>query len=567
MTEDDAPAQEQRLDDWPLRPWLLAALLGVAALLAHLVSDGAETEAWRLALAAALAFGPLALAFTLDVGRWKAPAVFSALVALIMAGIAWRAAHAGERHGDEQFWVAAGILSIALAVPLFQAGFHRLRWKTAYKTTHFHVWTDAISGAGALAFVGLAWALLFLLAELFATIRIAALRDLISEDWFGWTFSGAAFGAALGVLRNQLRIIGTLQNVVLVVLSILAVPLAAALVVFLLAVAVSGMNVLWEATRSATPLLLAIAVGCFILANAVVRDEDAQASTSSLLRLAGFVLALGILPLTGMAAVSMGTRIAQHGLSPERLWALVAIAVALAYGLAYFVAALRGRRAGWRELLRRANLHLAVVTCAIAFLLALPVFDFGTVAARNQVARLERGAVSADEFDYAALRWEFGDAGRRALARLASSKDPEVAKLAAAMQAQKVRPYGPVTPEERVAIAEQARIEVSSPRIAAALRDYLGTEVHACREGCRLVEVGTVEQGVLVALVSQRDTMLLVFEEASGKVAQYWQRNGRLVAAEPSAPAERSEEGRVELRPFEGRQLFVDGQPVGEPFR
>ena len=45
-------------------------------------------------------------------------------------------------------------------------------------------------------------------------------------------------------------------------------------------------------------------------------------------------------------------------------------------------------------------------------LLALPLVDFGGISARQQVARLNAGEVSAEDFDYAALRWEFGDAGR-----------------------------------------------------------------------------------------------------------------------------------------------------------
>ena len=245
MTEQLQSEDDTSLIDWPQRPWVLSALLGIAGLLVYFAGNGREDTAWRMALAAALVFGPLALAFTLGPDRWKPPSIFSGLVALVMAGIAWRATSAGNRYTDEEFWVAAGILAVTLALPLFQAGFHRLRWKTSYKATHFHVWTDAITGGGALAFTGLSWALLALLAELFRVIQIDLLHDLIDEGWFAWLFSGASFGAALGVLRNQLNIIGTFQNVVLLVLSILAVPLAIALALFLLAVTVSGIDVLW----------------------------------------------------------------------------------------------------------------------------------------------------------------------------------------------------------------------------------------------------------------------------------------------------------------------------------
>src|SRR5690606_39490088 len=117
--------------------------------------------------------------------------------------------------------------------------------------------------------------------------------------------------------------------------------------------------VLWEATRSATPVLLTCAAGAFTLANTILRQDDAEMPRAPLMRWSALVLALAILPLTVFAAVSMGTRIDQHGLSPERLWGLVAIAVATAFGLAYGVAGIRGRRAAWRDRLRGATRSLA----------------------------------------------------------------------------------------------------------------------------------------------------------------------------------------------------------------
>lgn len=415
--------------EWPLRPWLLAALLGLAGLLIYHFGGGQGPDTrlgWQAAVTALLLFGPLAFAFTLERDRWKEPLAFSLIAGVVMAGLAWRAVGQAETIADPQFGFMAGVIATGLALPLFQAGFHRTRWATSYRSIHQHVWSDAICAAGSLAFVGASWLMLLLLSELFALLKITFLRDLMNEGWFGWTWSGAAFGAALGVLRNELGIIGTLRRVVMTVLSLLAVPLAAGLALFLVAMVVSGPEVLWEATRSATPVLLMCAAGAWVLANAILRDEDAGMSGNRALRIAGLALVLTVLPLTVFAAVSMGTRVAQHGLSPERLWGLVAIAVAVAYGFAWLVAVVRGwprnaKPGEWRERVRRANLHLGVVICGVALFLALPILDFGAISARQQLARLESGKVSPAIFDYSALRWEFGDAGRRALALLAKS--------------------------------------------------------------------------------------------------------------------------------------------------
>jgi len=562
MSDDTEPTTEEYgQTEWPLRPWVLALMLAIAGLLVHLFTYEADGDPWRMAFTAAVIFGSLAAAFTLSDKLWiPAQAIYSTLVALVMGGIAWRAASAGDRYSDAGFWVAAGVLAIILSLPLFQAGFHRLRWKTSYKATHFHVWTDAITGAGAFAFVGLSWALLAVLAELFKVIRIELLSDLIDEGWFAWMFSGAAFGAALGVLRNQLKIIGTLQNVVLLVLSILAVPLAVALVIFLLAVLVSGLDVLWEATSSATPLLLAIAVGCFVLTNAVVRDDDEEASNSRILRIAGFVLAVGILPLAMMASISMGTRIAQHGLSPERLWALIAIAVAVAYGVAYFVSAIRGRKEGWRDFLRRSNLHLAVLTGGIALLLALPIFNFGSISASNQIARLDAGKVSVEDFDYAALRWDFGEAGRAALERLAE-REGEIGTEAQAALDETIRSYRwrETKPSER---RENIRVQSDDPVWEERIRAQLQGSSWSCDTPCFALDFGTNEDGdrVIKVIEGQGVGNWLIKPQDSDY------RLEREYRSRPPMEGRLGRESEVEIREWTGRRIYIDGEPVGEPF-
>ena len=567
MTQAHAPATHA---DWPLRPWLLAALLGIAGLCVHLFSDwnADNMPPWRAALVAAFAFGPLALAFTVDRARWKEPLVFAGLVALVMAGIAWRVTAAGDRYADETFWLAAGLVAITLALPLFQAGFHRLRWRTAYDQTHFHVWTDAISGAGALVFTGVSWLLVVLLAALFSAIDIDVVENVVDEPWFGWTFSGAAFGAALGVLRNQLKVIGTLQSVVMLVFSIIAVPLAAALAIFLLAVLASGIAVLWNATESPTPLLLSVAVAAFVLVNAVIRNADHEVSGNRALRWASLVLALAILPLALLAAISTGTRIGEYGLSPERLWGIVAVAVAVAYGVAYFAAPIRGRTAGWMERVRRANMHLAAATCVLAFILALPLFDFGAISARNQIARLESGEVTVDEFDFDALRWDFGDAGREALERLAKSDDAEAAELAAGALAQEARTYRDAERgTERNERLANLRMQFEDETLRRHVESHVRASPWRCDNPCVALDAGPGDNGRRrVALVEDGRIAWEEFDLAQpADPAAVTAAREAAIRGEFDAPDQRVG-SQVEIRGWSGRRVYIDGQPAGDPF-
>lgn len=556
--EAHGPLATATLEDWPPRPWLLGAIGAVAALLVHLLVTDAEPTAVRSAGAASVFFGAIAFALSLEPrqgsARWREPALFSTVLGLIMGGIAFHWVNAQGSAAGEEFAFAAGVFASLLAVPLFQAGFHRLRWTTPYRLTHFHVWTDAISGAGAVAFTLLSWLMLVLLNELLKLVGITIIETLMDSEWFGFVWSGGAFGTALGVLRNNLKVIGSLQHVVLLVLSLLAVPLALALVVFLVALLASGGQALWNATDAATPVLLSCAVGCFVLANAIVRDDEDAITANRVMRATGMVLAAGVFPLAAFAAVSMGIRVGQHGLSPERLWALVAIAVAVAYGVAYWAGLARGFRLGWAERLRRANLHLAAVTCVLALLLALPLVDFGGVSARNQIARLDRGEVSAEEFDYAALRWDFGAAGQRALARLAE-RDGVVGEKARAALAQTSRPYTP-WPMGGPAPGE-VRVQSDDPEFQGLIDTYLASSPWSCSSFCIALDLGTNAQG-------QREAALI---EGSGYNRIIVDGDSELPRppsdAQPDAPFDRN--ARVEVRAETNRYIHVNGKRVGQP--
>jgi hypothetical protein len=551
---------DRPIGDWDLRPWVLGALLALTALALHFVTEGldapdaGEPEPWRAALAGFLFFGGLSAAFTLERSRLLAAALFALLIGLVMGGIAYNLIRLDERVAGGEFAFAAGVFFTLLALPLFQSDFHRTRIATDYRETHFHVWADAVSGGGALAFTALSWLLLLLLNGLFGLVGIDLIADLMDEGWFAWTWSGAAFGAGLGVLRENLKIIGALQNVVMVVFSLLAVPFAAALLVFLVLLLASGGNALWEATDSATPILLACAAGSFVLFNAIIRDRDAERSRSRIMQGAAALLAAGILPLVVFAAISMGIRIDQYGLAPERIWALIAIAVAAAYGLAAWVALARGRLAGWSEALRQANLRLAAGVCVVALVLAMPLWDFGAISARNQVARLESGKVRVDAFDFAALRWDFGDAGRAVLARLVQGEG-EVAKLAGAAEAQTVRVYDWQREQVRAGFTGALRVQPQDPVVEASVREYLAANPWLCGDYCVAVDLGENTKGQReVAIVQRFGFERVVLDGTSASPV-----------AAPAKPVELQRDSQVEIREETARYIYVDGERIGGP--
>jgi len=309
-----------------------------------------------------------------------------------------------------------------------------------------------------------------------------------------------------------------------------------------------------------------------VLANAVLRDRDEDMVGGRVLKWSAYALALGILPLTVFAAISTGVRIDQHGLSPERLWALCSIIVAVAFGLAYFVDALVGARGSWRDRLRASNLRLGLATALFALFLALPILNFGAISTSDQLARLESGAISAEEFDFSALKWDFGAAGRKALDRLAKSSDAAIAKGARQAQLQETRPYrwaGERQAPESLSITWQG----GDDALRSSVEDYLLANRNMCgSEGpCAAIAAGTLPSGDRLVLVTGGSNPRYLGVAEGGDVTQYYARQGRLVEEPFEIAVDLDEPGRegppeAEIRPFEGRQLYVDGKPVGEPF-
>ena len=80
---------------------------------------------------------------------------------------------------------------------------------------------------------------------------------------------------------------------------------------------------------------MACVIGALILANAVIGHGPEDEAKSPVLRWSALALGVTVLPLAIIAAVAMGLRIGQYGMTPDRLWGLTVVVFAVAYGLVY----------------------------------------------------------------------------------------------------------------------------------------------------------------------------------------------------------------------------------------
>jgi hypothetical protein len=471
----------------------------------------------------------------------------------------------------------------------------RRRLRLDYQALHAYSWTHAILWAAGWAFVLLVFLLTTLLGQLFALIGLHQLKDLFNHSWFEWTLIGTALGAGIGLLRERAPMLLMLQRIAAAILSVLTPVLACGLVLFVLALPFTGLAPLWT-TKQTTPILLVCVLSAFVLVSATIGPSgEEEAGQGRILRWTALPLALVILPLGIVAAISTGKRVGQYGLTPDRLWAITFVAVALTCGLA-FLAAILLRRRHWAEGIRRANIGLALGVFLVGLFLALPFVSFGGLAARNQMARLESGRVTPEMFDWTAMRFDFGPEGIPVLRQLQQSRQPAVRMTAGRTLAMRSRydgdPFaGPEAPSTTpilktipagVALPPALRAAATAPEICSGAGDCLvywkpgETEAAVLMDGCAARIVGREAQtrpGVHCAI----DPHVLRLDgkdwrDVSDTLANLFPPRviGPIDGARERAMLEHEraaiDNGDVQVREVKRRQLFIGGKPTGPAF-
>lgn len=549
--------------DWPLRPWLYAVGAALGGYLFYRLTNHNYEEpltVLRQAGATFVAVVTLSLLLTFEYRRWWWSLAFALGWGLVVAFVGWTTARYNYVPTIFEWPYFAGLFAVVVAAPLFQAARDEGAWRFPFDALHRHAWGDAAIYAAASAFTGLSFLLFFLFSQLFQTIGITLLRDLIDKEWFAWVFSGLAFGGAVGILRERDSLLGTVRRLVMAVLSVLAPMVAAALGAFLLSMIFTGLEPFWKSGIPPTPLLLTSAAFAFALINVVIGDGHDGPPRKVLLYSAA-VLAFVIVPLAVLAALSLGQRIGQYGWTPERIWGVIAIGAALVYGAIAWWSLLR-RKLGFAETLRPLQVHYSLGLVAIAVFLALPIVDFGAISARSQIARLEHGKVGVSEFDWTAMAFNFGSSGRKYLSQFAK-RGGESGRLATEALKLKNR-Y-----EVEVLVAG-SNDELAKVRDKVILRspglkwnDDIARTMSQ-RTNCK-------DSEMQCAVVKLDDNRIVVISQ-NRKSSDYTTAEVLSVADhKPDSPAiERPglvdlKAVPIEIRPITRQQIYVNGKPVGEP--
>lgn len=558
---------DERTDEWPLRPWFMAALGAAGGLIFHLLTGrhayAESVPIWRQAAATFVAVATVSFLVTVEKRRWLWAAGFAAAWGAVIALVGWFTARYNFHPTIFEWPYLSGLFAVMLAAPLFQTIRDEGAWRFPYARVHRHAWTDGVIGAASLVFTGMTFLLSWLIASLFDVIGIDLIKDLMRKEWFDWVLAGLAFGGVLGLLRERDGLAGALQRLVTVVLAVLAPVLAVALVAFLASLPFKGLSGLWNSYIPVTPLLLVSAGGAFVLANDVIGDGGEDRIPNVWLRRSALVLVLCILPLAFLAVLSMGQRVGQYGWTPERIWGVVAAAAAGIYGLLAWWSVFRGRMA-FDDYLRPLQVKFALGLCGLALFLALPIVDFGAISASSQLERLQSGKVTPDKFDWTAMAFDFGQSGRRHLAEIETSGPPaqrELAKTALRSTDRYLVTTDIETTTTAAEIDKWMRVLPDGATVDPALRAEVVKNPTCNGKSCVLLLLSPKE-ALLIGHPYGAQRMVatrFVAQDKGGwseipESGEYWPDN----QADPRSTP-------VEVRTVTRRQLFVDGKRVGGP--
>ena len=547
----------------------MASVGAAGGLIVHLLTDGQPGynqtfPAWKQAATAFTVVATIAFLLTVELRRWTWSIGFAIGWAAVIAMVGWFTAQYNLNGEIMEFPFLSGILAVLIAAPLFQTVRDEGAWRWPYARLHRHAWTDAVIGAASLAFTGITFLLAWLIASLFDVIGIDAIKELLQEEWFGWMLAGFAFGGALGLLRERDALVATLQKLVMVVLSVLAPVLAVALAAFILSLPFTGLKGLWESDVPATPMLLLSGAGAILLVNAVIGDGRGERVTNIWLQRAALLLLVCTLPLSILAGLSMGERINQYGWTPERIWGVIAVAIAIAYGTVAWWAVYKGRK-DFDEPLRPLQTRLAIGLCGLALFLALPILDFGAISASSQLARLNDGKVKPAEFDWTAMAFDFGPAGRRALERIASAGPAERSRLARAALNTKDRyrvEAAAANVRDQASIDRRVRLLSPDIEMTPLIRRRLAG-FGGCTEDspCPVVRIDA-HRLLVVWQSADKSTVANVVDLARDPQDIDAGAEGRNLMPK----IEDLQNAKIEIRTVERRQAFIDGNPAGDPF-
>ena len=349
--------------------------------------------------------------------KWYWLSLVGMMVVLLAMGV-----YFGEAY-DLKAMREGGFAAVLAAVVLwfivlfwFKAALHEQKLWPSYPSLFGYSWHNFLCIALASLFALIFFGVLILWGKLFEVINIDFFTDLFLRSWFLFPSLVMAFAYALILFRTQINAVGVMQRILRTLFSILFLVIGLVGVLFVAFLPITGVELIWMKGYGSDTILLFVGIALFLY-NAVFQDVSEQPYGDLLTRVARFIPVV-LLILVALAMYGIALRVQQHGLSVQRIWAVILVAIMAAFTLAYSLQILL-RNEDWKQKFTATNRVMACVIGLLLFLTVSPHSSLSKMAVASQLKRLHSGQVSPELFDYAFIA-RLGESGIQVLEELAS---------------------------------------------------------------------------------------------------------------------------------------------------
>ena len=385
---------------FPARLLLLVSFVqGLALYLLHLSIESElwpdDALPWLSSLYTMAIVGPVMLLLGLRSGREAAVAkwtlLFTATCGLLGYYVGRQVMLAEQAVGVFPITVTVATFKALMYVQQFVSG-ERFSYGQLFRRS----WRNFLTFWLSLLFAAAVWGILTLWAALFRAIDVEYFHELFNKTWFFYPVVALANGCGVIVLRSLSQVIDMITRLQQALMKFLLVLLALVSTLFLFALLATGLTELWE--NGGSLLILWMQALMLFFVNAVYQDDpDARPYHPWVHRF--IYCSVALLPVySAISLYGLSVRIDQHGLSPERCWALLVWLILALFSVAYLWGILR-QRDNWLHQLSRTNVVMGLAVLVCMLLLNTPLLDFRKMTVNSQLQRLDSGRVSLDDLD------------------------------------------------------------------------------------------------------------------------------------------------------------------------
>ena len=292
-------------------------------------------------------------------------------------------------------------------------------WMPSYESLFGYSWHNFLSFVLAWLFTLIFWLILVLWGALFKIVDITLFYDTFQKSWFLYPVLSLAFAYGVIMFRTKINAVGAVQRILRALISMLLPLLLFIALMFITVLPFTGVNLIWDKGYGSDTILGFVGLSLFFF-NAVYQDGK-EPPYRPLLNFFCQYSMIALIVLLALSAYGMYARVAQYGLTTERILAIILIAIMFSYLVLYAAIAVF-KRFSWPVSFGNVNTLLALVISGVIFLLFTPVLDPSRLSVNSQLARLDAGLLPIEKVDFKFLARN-GKHGKNALESLKLRND------------------------------------------------------------------------------------------------------------------------------------------------